>query len=158
MHQEVFNPRSQYVLCRSVLGSEYSFEASWVCRCLHQLCTSGFGDFLPFFLVDLLKLCEVGWGVSVNSNLQVFPQILKGIQVWATQGLPCSCSEAIPCCFVCMLGVIVLLERKSSPQCEVFLHSEAGSPQGFAWILLHSLFPLSLQVSQSLLLKSTPIA
>ena len=50
---------------------------------LHQLCTSGFGDFLPFFLVDLLKLCQVGWGVSLNSNIQVFPQILIGIQVWA---------------------------------------------------------------------------
>ena len=55
------------ILCRSTFGSDYSFESSWVC--LHQLCTSGFGDFLPFFVADLLKLCQVGWGVSVNSNL-----------------------------------------------------------------------------------------
>uniref|UniRef100_UPI00358FD8F2 iroquois-class homeodomain protein IRX-6-like isoform X2 n=1 Tax=Myxine glutinosa TaxID=7769 RepID=UPI00358FD8F2 len=30
---------------------------------------------------DLLKLFQVGWGASVNSNLQVFSQILNGIQV-----------------------------------------------------------------------------
>ena len=58
-------------LCRSVFGSDYSFESSWVC----QFCTNGFGDFLPFFLTDLLTLCQVEWGVLVNSNLQVFPQI-----------------------------------------------------------------------------------
>ena len=34
------------------------------------------------------------------------------------------------------------------------MHSEAGSPQGFACIWLHSLFPLSLQVSQSLPMKN----
>jgi hypothetical protein len=44
-----------------------------------------------------------------------------------------------------MLGVIVL-------------YSEAGSHQGFACIWFHPLFPLSLPVSQSLPLKSIPIA
>ena len=72
------------ILCRSAFGSDYSFESSWVC--LYQLCTSGFGDFLPFFLANLLKLSQVRWGVLVNSNLQVFPQILNGIQVWALTG------------------------------------------------------------------------
>ena len=66
------------ILCKSGIGSKYSFESSWVC--LHQLSTSRFGDFLTFFLADLLKLCQVGWGESVNSNCHVVPQILNGIQ------------------------------------------------------------------------------
>ena len=59
------------------------------------------GIFGGFFLADLLKLCQVGWGVSVNSNIQVFPQInyqcdsSMGIG-WDTQGLSRSCAEAIP--------------------------------------------------------------
>ena len=110
------------ILCGSAFGSGYRFESSWVC--LHQLYTSGFGDFLPFFLADLLKLCQVGWRVSVNSNLQVFPQILNGIQVWALAGplkdFHVLVLKPLQCCFGCMLGVIVLLERKSSPQSEVF--------------------------------------
>ena len=110
------------LLCRSVFSSDYSFESSWVC--LYQLWTPGFGDFLPFFLVDLLKLCQVGWGASVNSNLQVFPQILNGIQVWALAGpledFHVLVLKPFQCCFGCMLGVIVLLECKSSPQSQVF--------------------------------------
>ena len=102
------------ILCTSPSDSDYSFESSWVR--LYQLCTSGFGDFLPFFLEDLLKLGEVGWGVSANSNLQFFPPILNGIQVWAL-GLFWSNSQ---CCFGCMLGVIVLFEHKSSPPSQVF--------------------------------------
>ena len=55
----------------------------YVCISLAHL---DLGDFLPFFLADLLKLCQVGWRASVNSNLQVFPQILSGIQVWVLTG------------------------------------------------------------------------
>ena len=71
-------------LWRSNFGSDYSYESSWVC--LYQLCTSGLGDFLPFFPADLLKLCQVGWEVLVNNNLQAFSQILNGIQVWSLAG------------------------------------------------------------------------
>ena len=53
--QEVFN--SETILCRSAFGRDFGFESSWVC--LYRLCTSGFGDFLPFFLADLLKLCQL---------------------------------------------------------------------------------------------------
>ena len=80
--------------------------------------------FLPFFLADLLKHCQFGWGASVHSNLQVFPQILKGIQVWALAGplkdFHILVLKPFPCCFGCILGVIVLLERKSSLQSNVF--------------------------------------
>ena len=89
----------------------------------HQLCTSGFCDFLPFFLADLLKLCQVGWGASVNSNLEVFPEILNGIQVWALAGplkdFHVLVLKPFQCCFACMLGVIVLLKHKSSPLSKV---------------------------------------
>ena len=82
------------------------------------------GDFLPFCLADLLKLCQVGWGVSVNSDLQVFPQILNGIQVWPLNGplkdFHVPVLKPVQYCFGSMLGVIVLLERKSSSQSQVF--------------------------------------
>ena len=55
------------IFYRHTFGGDYSFESSWVC--LYQLCTSG--DFLPFFPIDFLKLCEVRWGAVVNINLQV---------------------------------------------------------------------------------------
>ena len=110
------------ILCRSGFGSDYSFESSWLY--LHQLCISGFGDFLPFFIADLLKLCQVGWGISVNCNFQDCPQILNGIQVWALAGAPKDFHilvlKPFRCCVGCMLGVIVLLERKSSPQSKDF--------------------------------------
>ena len=110
------------ILCRSAFGSNYSFESSWVC--LYQLYTSGFGHFLPFFLAYLLKLCEVGWVASMNSNLEVFPQIPNGIQVWALVGpligFHILVLKPLQCCFGCMVGVIVLLERKSSPRIRSF--------------------------------------
>ena len=110
------------ILCGSIFGSDYSFESS--CICLDQLCTSGFGDFLPFFVGDLLKLCQVGWGVSVNINLQGFPQILNGIQVWdlagSLKGFNILALKLFQCCFGCVLGVIVMLEHKSSLQSKIF--------------------------------------
>ena len=78
------------------------------------------GIFFSFFLADLLKLCQVEWGVMVNSNLQVYPQILNGIKVWALAGqltdFHILVLKPFQCCFGSMFVVIVLLERKSSPQ------------------------------------------
>jgi hypothetical protein len=69
---------------------------------------SGFWHFIPFFLADFLKLCSV------------FPQI----QVWALAGplkdLNILVQKPFQHCFGYMLGVIVLLKRKSSPQPKVF--------------------------------------
>ena len=150
-------PLSQYFVEAPLAAITSSSLLGYV----YQLFTSGFGDFVPFFLVDLLKPCQVGWGVSVNSNLQVFPQILNGIQVWALaeplKDFHILVLKTFKCCFGCMLGVIVLLEHKTLPVSGL-LHSKAGSPQGFARIWLHSLFPLSLKVSQSLPMKSISIA
>ena len=110
------------ILCRSTFGSDYSFESFGVCRC--HLCTSGFGDFLPFFLAHLLKLHQVGWGASVNSDLKVFPQILNGIQVWALaeplKDFHILVLKLFQCCFGFMLGFIVLLQVKCLPQSQVF--------------------------------------
>ena len=110
-----------------------------------------------FFLADLLKLCQVGWGVSVNSNLQVFPQILNEIQVWALAGpikdFHILVLKPFQCCFGCMLGAIVLLEQQSKVSCclkQVLL-------KDFPVFGAIRLFPLSLQVSQSLPLKSIPM-
>jgi hypothetical protein len=42
----IHTPKS--ILCRSNFGGDWG--------CLYQLCTSGFGDFLLFFLADSLQL------------------------------------------------------------------------------------------------------
>ena len=36
-----------------------------------------FGEFLPFFSADTLKLCQVGWGVSLHRYFQVSPEMFK---------------------------------------------------------------------------------
>jgi len=60
----------------------------------------------------------------VNTNLQVFPQILNGIHVWALagalEGFHVLLVKPFQCCFGYMLGVIGLIEHKSSPQSKVF--------------------------------------
>ena len=45
--------------------------------------TPVFGEFLPFFSEDSLKLCQVGWGESVHSNFQVSPEMFDRIQAVA---------------------------------------------------------------------------
>ena len=56
------------VLCWSAFGSDYSLKPSWVW--CYKLGTPVFGGFLPFFSADPLKLCEVGWEVSLHSYFQ----------------------------------------------------------------------------------------
>ena len=55
----------------------------------------------------------------MDSNLQVFPQILNGIQIWALAGPLNDFHIIVLKPFQCRsgwkLGVIVLLECKSSP-------------------------------------------
>ena len=148
------------IFCRSTFGSDYIFVFSWVC--LYQLSTSGFWDFLPFFLVDLFKLRQVGWGESVNSNLQVFPHILNGIQVglwlghsrtltflfWSHSSVALAeCLGSLSCLNVnlrCSLRSSALWSRFSSRICLYLVPLVVPS--------------LSLQVSQSLPLKSIPRA
>ena len=43
--------------------------------------TPVFGEFLPFFSAEPLKLCQVGWGVSLQSYFQVSPEMLDQVQV-----------------------------------------------------------------------------
>jgi hypothetical protein len=53
-------------------------------------------EFLPFS-ADPLKLCQVGWGVSLHSYFQVSPEMLDRVQVWAlAQGHLETCTEATP--------------------------------------------------------------
>ncbi len=59
----------------STFGSNYSLESFWAWR--NKLWTPGLGDFLPFFFANPLKLGQVGWGPSVDSHFQVFPEMFK---------------------------------------------------------------------------------
>ena len=67
------------VLCWSTFGSDYSLESSWVWR--YKLGTPEFGEFLPFFSVDPLKLCQV-----LHSYFQVFLEMFHRVQVRALAG------------------------------------------------------------------------
>ena len=100
-------------------GSDYSFKASWERN--YELGTLVSGHFCPFLLAYPCKLRQVGWGASMHSHFQLFPQMFNWIQVWALAG-PLkdaqTFSEATPL-FSCVLRVVVLLEGKPSPQSEV---------------------------------------
>ena len=148
------------ILCKNTFSSDYCFESSWVR--LHQLYTSAFGDFLPFFLPDLLKLHQVGWGASINSNLEVFPPIFNGNQVWALAGplkdFHVLVLKPFQCWFGFVPGIIVLLERKSSPRSQVFCTLKQVLKDLPVQYLAPFIVPSILKVSQSLPLKSIPIA
>ena len=81
-----------------------------------------------------LKLCQVGWGASLHSYFQIYPEILDWVQVRALAG-------PLLRCLGCVLRVIVLLEGEPSPQSEVLSALE----QVFIKLLsLHCLVHLSL--------------
>ena len=61
-----------------------------------KLGTPEFGEFLPFFSADPLKLCQVGWGALLYSYFQVSPEMFDQVEVWATQGHSETCPEATP--------------------------------------------------------------
>ena len=58
------------VLSWSTFSSDFSLES--FCVWGNKLCTPGFGNFLPPYSTDPLKLCQVGWGLSVDSHFQRF--------------------------------------------------------------------------------------
>ena len=69
-----------------------------------------FGQFIPLFLADHLKLCQIGWEASVNCYLQVSLQMFCGVYDWALAGPLKDSQEASPCMTCCMLWVIAVLK------------------------------------------------
>ena len=49
----------------------------------YKLGTPVFGEFLTFFSANPLKLCQVGWGVSLHSYFQISPEIFDHVQALA---------------------------------------------------------------------------
>ena len=79
---QLFRPFTLLVLCWSTFDSDYSLKSSWVWR--YKLGKPVFGEFLAFFSADPLKLCQVGWGVSLNSYFQVSPEMFRsGLLPWS---------------------------------------------------------------------------
>jgi hypothetical protein len=101
----------------SIFSSDYSLESSWVWR--YKLGTPVFGEFITFFSADPLKLCQVGWGVSLHSYFQVSPEIFGQFQVQALAGPLNDIRRLVPKpllrCLGCVLRVVVLLEGEPSP-------------------------------------------
>ena len=81
--------------------------------------TPVFGEFLPFFSSDLLKLCQVGWGVSLHRYFQVSPEMFDQVQVRVLAGLLKDIQRLVPKsllrCLGCVLRVVVLLDDEPSP-------------------------------------------
>ena len=80
-------------------------------------------EFLPFFTVDLFKLCQVGWGVFLDSYFQVSPEMFNRVQVRALAGPLEGIRGLVPKpllrCLGRVLRVIVLLDGELSPQSRV---------------------------------------
>ena len=106
------------VLCWITFVSDYSLKSSWVWS--YKLGTPVFGEFLPFFSADPLKLCQVGWGASLHSYFQVSSDMLDRVQVRALAGPFEDIQRLVPKpllrCLGCVLRVVVLLEGEPSPQ------------------------------------------
>ena len=68
--------------------------------CRYKLGTPIFGEFLPFFSADPLKLCQFGWEALLHSYFQVSPamfdQVLSPGSGWVTQVHSETCPEATP--------------------------------------------------------------
>ena len=82
-----------------------------------------FGEFLPFFSADPLKLCQVEWGASLHSYFQVSPEMFDRVQVRALAGplkdIQRLVLKPLLRCLGCVLRIVVLLEGEPSPQSEV---------------------------------------
>ena len=97
-------------------SSDYSLKSSWVW--CYKLGKPVFEEFHPFFSADPLKLCQVGWGVSLHSYLQVSVEMFIRVQVWALAGPLKDIQKLVPkqllTCFGCVLRVFVLLKGEPS--------------------------------------------
>ena len=104
------------VLRWSTFGSNYSLECSLVWR--FKLGTPVFGDILPFFSADPLKLCQVGWRALLHSYFHVSSEMFDQFQFRALAGSLKDIQRLVPKpllrCLGCMLRVIVLLEDEPS--------------------------------------------
>ena len=114
---KVFRLFTQYIVETHLAA----MKSSWVRR--YKLGTPVFGEFLPCFSADALKLCQVGLGASLHSYFQVSPERFDRVQVRALAGPLKDIQILVPKpllhCLGCLLRVIALLEGEPSPQSEV---------------------------------------
>jgi hypothetical protein len=86
-----------------------------------------FGEFLPFFFADPLKLCQDGWGALLHSYFQASPEMFDRVQVRPLAGPLKDIQRLVPkpllYCLGCVLRVVVLLEGDPSPQSENLIQS-----------------------------------
>ena len=80
---EVFRHFTQYFVEAHLAAITASSPLGYYTTILAHLV---FGEFLPFFSADLLKLCQVGWGASLHSYFQVSAEMFDRVQVRAQAG------------------------------------------------------------------------
>jgi hypothetical protein len=94
----------------------------------YRLGTPVFGEFLPLFSADPLKLCQVGWRASQHSYFQVSLEMLDRVQVRALAGtlkdIQRRVLKPLMRCFGGVLRVVVRLEGEPPPQSEVLIALE----------------------------------
>ena len=94
---------------------DYSLNSSWVWR--NKLGTPVFGEFLPFFSADPIKLYQNGCGALLHSYFQVSPEMFDRVQARALAGPLKDIQRLVPKpllrCPGCVLRVVVLLEGPS---------------------------------------------
>ena len=77
---------------------------------------------VPFLSEDPLKLCQVGWGASLHSYVQVSPKMFDLVQVRDLAGPLKDIQTLVPKpllrCLGCVLWVVVLLKGEPSLQSE----------------------------------------
>lgn len=121
---------------------------------LSQAGTFRYSDFSPFCFTKWLKMCYVAQGSDMNSSFEFLSWIQIRALTWRLHNIYLV-SEPFLCSFCCMLGVVVLLEKKSPLESHSSLADRASkTSRNFGEIFLHSCSPLPLQAFQSLLPRS----
>ena len=114
-------------LSQSLFSSNYSLHSSWFS--LYKLCTSGYGQFILFFLADLLRLCQIGWEASELPS-RPSPDVLWGLGLGFGPRLV---HKPVWCRLGRLFRVIVVLKGEPLPRS----HSGAGfllAPCPCCWV------------------------
>lgn len=105
------------VLCRSLFGSNCSFQFTWIS--LHRHCTPGSGQFILFFLADRHRLYQMEWKAPVNFHIKVSLQMLYRFKSGLWLGLSKAVPKPLQHCLGNMLWVFVVLKDELLSQTQI---------------------------------------
>ena len=130
-------------LSKSSFSRNHSLKSSWFS--VHRLCKPGFGQFIPFFQADPLKVHQTGCEASVSCHLRPLHRCSTGLSR-TVRHLPRSHCDI---CFGLMLGVVLVPRAETMSQFQALL-------QVF-FMNRHLSFLVFCPVSTSLLLRRSSL-